>query len=98
MIRLPKRLLALLDNAKSELADMTKSVEAKILTAMETCNEQVGTSAASAQKQIEDEVAAFLRELSNSRKAAVEEISSSAQGNLPLVNVPETAEKTTEHS
>jgi len=91
-----KKIAALLGGAKSELANMTKSVEAKILTALETCNEQVSTSAVSAQKQIEDEVAAFLQELSDSRTAAVEEISSSAHGNLPLVNVPQNTEQITE--
>ena len=83
-----KKIAALLGGAKSELANMTKSVEAKILTAMESCNEQVGASAISVQKQIEDEVAVFLQTLSQSRIAAVEEISSSAHGNAPLVNAP----------
>ncbi len=81
-----KKVAVLLADAKSALANMTKSVETKILTAMETCNKQIDVSATSTQKQIEDEVTTFLQELSNSRNAAVEEISSSAQGTLPLLN------------
>jgi len=88
-----KKIATLLSSTKIDLAEMTKSVEGKIVAAMDTCNEQVGISATTAQKQIEDEVEAFLKELFNSRSAAVGEITASAHGNLPLVNVQETKEK-----
>jgi hypothetical protein len=88
-----KKIATLLSSTKTELAEMTKSVEGKIVAAMDTCNEQVGISATTAQKQIEDEVEAFLKELSNSRSSAVGEITASAHGSLPLVNVSEPVEK-----
>ena len=88
-----KKIATLSGSAKSELTEVTKSVEAKILAALETCNEQVGNSGTSVQKQIEDEVAAFLQTLSDSRTAAVDEISASAKGNSPMVNSPQSLEK-----
>jgi hypothetical protein len=77
-----KKIAGMLDQSKGELVELTKSVEAQMLTATESLGEKMSKSANSIQQQIENEVTKFLQEISSVRGAAIDEISIAAKGNI----------------
>ncbi len=78
-----KKIASVLDQSKTDLADVTTSIEKQMVVAIESFDLQMLSSAQGIQKQINDEVEKFLQELSCARGDAINEIANAAKGNMP---------------